>query len=154
MPVEPTPEQTSEPTPEPALTRHIVPVLVGGMVTLLLTVVTDNALSGHQVLPGRGVPVFNTSTLLLMLGYRGLFAILGCHLAARVAPADQPRMRYALGLGFLMLALNVVGAVSLAGQVPTWYSLCSIALTIPYAIIGGGTATRAMAGQTQRRTEK
>jgi hypothetical protein len=140
------PPTPAEPAPaEPMLIRHIVPVLVGGAVTLLLTVVTDNALSGHEVLPGGGQQALTTTTLLLMAAYRGLFAIVGCHLAARLAPAGQPRMRYALGLGFLMLILNVIGAVSLRGQVPAWYSLSGIALTIPYAIIGGGTATRAMA---------
>jgi hypothetical protein len=146
---------TAEPTapepiaPEPPLIRHILPVFFGGAMTLLLTVVTDNALSGHEVLPGSGRPVFDTSTLLLMGGYRGLFAILGCHMAARLAPPGQPRIRYALGLGFLLMILNVIGATTLWGQVPAWYSLSGVALTIPYAIIGGGTAARAMARRSQ-----
>ncbi len=138
---------TADPTSEPMLLRHILPVFAGGVVTLLLTVVTDNALSGHQVLPGDARPALGAPALLLMAGYRGLFAILGCHLAARLAPASQPRMRYALGLGFLLMVLNIVGAVSLWGVVPMWYSLSGVALTIPYAIIGGGTATRAMAAR-------
>ena len=105
----------------PALLRHIVPVVVGGLVTLLLTVVTDNSLSAHAVLPAPGHPVFETGPLLLIAVYRGLFAIVGCHMAARLAPAGQPRIRYALALGGLMLALNVMGAMSLRGQVPLWY---------------------------------
>ncbi len=126
----------------PALIRHIVPLIAGGAVTVLLTIVTDNTLSAHGVLPSPGHPVFATGPLLLTAAYRGLFAILGCHMAARLAPAGQPQIRYALALGFLMLALNVFGAVSLWGQVPLWYSLIGIALTIPCAIIGGGTAAR------------
>ena len=111
--------------------------------TVMLTIVTDNTLSAHGVLPSPEHPVFETGPLLLTAAYRGLFAILGCHMAGRLAPAGQPRIRYALALGFLMLVLNVMGAVSLWGQVPVWYSLAGIALTIPYAIIGGGTAARA-----------
>ena len=135
------------PTPpaQTTLIRHIVPVFVGGLVTLLLTVVTDNTLSAHQVLPAPGHPVFEAGPLLLTAAYRGLFAILGCHLAARLAPAGNPRIRYALALGALLLVLGVIGAVTLRGQVPMWYSLSGIALTIPYAIIGGGTAARVMA---------
>jgi len=130
---------------QPALLRHIMPVVAGGLVTLLLTVVTDNTLSAHQVLPGEDRAVPGTASLLLAAAYRGLFAILGCHMAARLAPAGQPRIRYALALGALMLVVNVIGAASLWGQVPAWYSLSGIALTIPYAIIGGGTAARVMA---------
>jgi hypothetical protein len=131
--------------PEPLLIRHIVPVLVGTFVTFALTFVTDNSLAGHRVLPGGAQAAFDTPTLLLMAAYRGLFAILGCHLAARLAPEGQPRMRYALGVGFLMLALNTAAAASGWGQAPAWYLLSAIALTIPYAIIGGGTAARAAA---------
>jgi hypothetical protein len=116
--------------------------VAGGIVTLLLTIVTDNSLSAHQVLPAPGRPVFETGILLLAAAYRGLFAILGCHMAARLAPPGQPRIRYALALGVVMLVLNAVGAISLWGQVPIWYSVSGIALTIPYAIIGGGTAVR------------
>jgi len=128
-----------------ALIRHILPVIAGGAVTLLLTVVTDNWLSAHQVLPSPDNTVFETGPLLLTAGYRGLFAILGCHLAARMAPPGQPRIRYALALGALLLVMNLVGAASLWGRVPVWYSLAGIALTIPYAIVGGGTAVRVMA---------
>src|SRR6478735_6880878 len=131
--------------PQPLLLRHIMPVVAGGLVTLLLTVVTDNTLNAHQVLPGGDRPVPGTVSLLLAAAYRGLFAILGCHMAARLAPAGQPRIRYALALGALMLVVNVIGAALLWGQVPAWYSLSGIALTIPYAIIGGGTAARVMA---------
>ena len=134
---------TPSPSESPALIRHILPIVAGGLVTVMLTIVTDNTLSAHGVLPSPGHPVFETGPLLLTAAYRGLFAILGCHMAARLAPAGQPRIRYALALGFLMLVLNVMGAVSLWGQVPVWYSLAGIALTIPYAIIGGGTAARA-----------
>lgn len=140
---------TSTPSPDtpapPALLRHIVPVVAGGLVTLLLTIVTDNALGAHQVLPAPGHPVFETGPLLLVAAYRGVFAMLGCHMAARLAPAGQPRIRYALALGGVMFVLAAIGSVTLSGQVPMWYSLSGIALTVPYAIIGGATAARMMA---------
>jgi hypothetical protein len=140
------PASPSHPTSaSPTLIRHIVPVLLGGIVALLLTVVTDSMMAAHGMLPSDGGPMFDTGTLLLITAYRAVFATLGCHLASRLAPPGNPRIRYALALGTVLLALNVVGAVMRAGQVPVWYSICAIALTFPCAIIGGATAVRVLA---------
>ncbi len=129
---------------QPALLRHIVPVVVGGAVILMLTIVTDNWLASRGMLPTAGT-VPTVAAMLLVTAYRGLFTIVGCHMAARLAPAGQPRIRYALALGALLLVLNVVGARSNSGLFPTWYVLVNLALPIPWAIIGGGTAARVMA---------
>lgn len=129
---------------QPALLRHIVPVLVGGVVMLMLTIVTDNWLAARGLLPTAGVTP-TIASLLLVTAYRGVFAIIGCHMAARLAPAGQPRIRYALALGGLLLVLNIIGATSNRGLFPTWYVLVNLALPIPWAIIGGGTAARVMA---------
>lgn len=142
--------ESSNPDPaQPALLRHIVPVAVGGAVMLMLTVVTDNWLAARGLLPAAGeAPTIGS--MLLVTGYRGLFAIIGCHMAARLAPAGQPRIRYALALGVLLLVLNVVGATTNRGLFPLWYVLLNLALPIPWAIIGGGTAARVMAGAARQ----
>lgn len=133
------------PSPDqPALLRHMVPVLVGGVVILMLTIVTDNWLAARGLLPTAGVAP-TVGSLLLVAAYRGVFAIIGCHMAARLAPTGQPRIRYALALGGLLLVLNVIGATSNRGLFPMWYVLMNLALPIPWAIIGGGTAARVMA---------
>jgi hypothetical protein len=98
------------PTPPVPLTRHIVPVLAGAVVTIVLTVVTDSWLGARGVAP----------PLPLAAGYRGVFTLLGGHLAARLAPAGHPRIRYAMALAALLTVMNVAGALSLGGQVPTW----------------------------------
>jgi hypothetical protein len=135
-------DESTQTSGQPPLLRHIVPIIAGAVVALALSVVTDNWLGAHQILPAPGV-VPSRGVLLLVLAYRGLFAIAGCHLAARLAPAGQPRIRYALALGALLLALNAIGARSNWSVLPTWYLLASIALQGPWAIIGGGTAARA-----------
>ena len=122
-----------------------MPVAIGGAIALVLTLVTDNTLGLHGLLPAAGQTTLGTGALLLVATYRGVFVILGCHMAARLAPAGNPRIRYALALGGLMLVMNVIGTVSEWGRVPMWYSLSGIALTVPYAIVGGGTAARVMA---------
>ena len=129
---------------QPALLRHILPVVVGGAVALLLTIVTDNTLSAHGLLPAPEHPVFETGPLVLAAAYRALFTVLGAHLAARLAPEGQPRIRYAIALGMMLFIVNVLGAQSLRGLVPTWYWFAGIALPVPCAIIGGGTAVRAL----------
>jgi len=133
-----TPNQTS-------LIRHIIPVVIGGLITLVLTIATDSSLAAHGMLPGTEHPVSETGPLLLIAAYRGLFATLGCHFAARLAPAGNPRIRYALALGGVLFVMNVAGASTYRELVPMWYTLVSVAMTVPYAIIGGGTAARVMA---------
>ena len=93
---------TEAPPQQPLLIRHIMPIVAGGAITLLLTIVTDNTLAAHGVLPSAGRPMFDTGPLVLMTVYRAVFATLGCHLAARIAPERTPRLRYALALGALL----------------------------------------------------
>jgi hypothetical protein len=129
--------------PPPPLLRHILPVIAGGFLCFVLTLVTDNTLAAHGALSATGGAA-DTGHLLLIGGYRGLFAVLGCHLAARLAPEGNPRIRYALALGFLLMAVSIAAAISSWGQVPAWYSLGAVAITIPCAIIGGATAVRVL----------
>ncbi|MGE3955789.1 MAG: hypothetical protein AB7H96_03650 [Vicinamibacterales bacterium] len=137
-------ESTPTPEAQPALIRHILPVVAGGAITVLLTVVTDNWLAVRGLLPTQAA-AHSVGTLLFVLAYRGAIAIAGSHMAARLAPAGQPRIRYALALGGLLLVVNVINAMGLAGTFPTWFLLASVALQVPFAIIGGGTAVQAMA---------
>jgi hypothetical protein len=137
---------SSSPPEETALVRHIIPVLIGGALAALLTFVTDNTLGAHGMLPADGESMPGIGALLFAAAYRGVFAILGCHMAARLAPPGNPRIRYALALGGLMMVMGIFFAVSNWGKVPSWYLIGSIAMTLPYAIIGGGTAARVMAG--------
>lgn len=139
MPSTPNGLQTSS----PPLIRHIIPIVAGGLTTLFLTIVTNGMMAANGVVPADSSTP-ETRVLLIVTAYRALFAIAGCHLASRLAPAGNPRIRYALALGMVLLALNTVGALTSRGQVPLWYSLVAIALTIPCAIIGGATAVRSL----------
>jgi hypothetical protein len=111
--------------------------------TLFLTIVTNGMMAANGVVSA-DTAAPRTRVLLIVTGYRALFAVLGCHLASRLAPPGNPRIRYALALGMVLLVLNVFGALTSRGQVPMWYSLLAIALTIPCAIVGGATAVRAI----------
>jgi hypothetical protein len=134
---------------QPSVTRHVLPILLGGLVTFLLTLVTDNVLGAHGWLPADPLATSSLSLALFAL-YRGVFTLLGCHLAARAAPDGQPRIRYALALGVLLLLLNLATAVTQWGNAPAWYFIAGIVLTVPCAIVGGGTAARVIATRSTR----
>lgn len=144
-------DRMSAAQPQVALLRHIVPVVFGGALTLLLTIVTDNWLIVRGLLPGGGVQAYGTGALAVAAAYRAAFAILGCHMAARLAPAGHPRLRYALALGFVLFVVSVGAASTMWGQTPRWYPLTGVAMSIPCAIIGGATAVRAMVAREAAR---
>lgn len=133
--------QDRGPDTQVTLLRHIMPVVLGGFVTLVLTVVTASWLVARSASP----------PLPLDAALRGLFAILGTHLAARLAPEGHPRIRYALALGVVLTILNVMAAQARWGQVPNWYLLSGIVLPFPCAIVGGATAVRALSRAAARR---
>ncbi|MFN7915061.1 MAG: hypothetical protein U0Q55_06955 [Vicinamibacterales bacterium] len=133
------------PPAQPALLRHIAPVLAGGVLIAMLTVVTGNWLNAHGWVPDAAQAGQSTGFLLFVLAYQALFAVIGSHMASRLAPAGQPRIRYALAVGFLLSIVSIISALQTTSPFPTWYLLAGIVLPIPSAIVGGGTATRAMA---------
>lgn len=133
---------------QPALIRHILPVFAGGVLIAMLTVVTGNWLNAHGWVPDPAQAGSATGFLLFVLLYQSLFAVVGSHMAARLAPDGQPRIRYALAVGFLLSIVGVVSAMQATSPFPTWFLLAGIVLPVPSAIVGGGTATRAL---SQRR---
>jgi hypothetical protein len=68
----------------------------------------------------------------------GVFAVVGCYLAARLAPSHP--MRHALILGALGLILHLVTLVAMPSvwnMTPNWYSIVNLVLVMPYAWLGG-----------------
>jgi hypothetical protein len=115
--------------------RSILAVVAGFVVIGALSFGTSAALAAAGVLPPAGQPVMDTGLLALTLAYVAVYAIAGCWLAAYLAPSRP--MLHALVLGALGLVFNVFGAVSMRGLYPGWYLAAGVALTMPYAWIGG-----------------
>lgn len=68
----------------------------------------------------------------------GVFAVVGCYLAARLAPSHP--MRHALILGALGLILHLVTLVAMPSvwnMTPNWYNIVNLVLVMPYAWLGG-----------------
>lgn len=96
---------------------------------------TDAVMHGIGVFPPAGQPMFDTGQLLLASLYRGIYSVIGCYLAARLAPHHP--MRHALILGGIGVLLSTAGAIALWDYGPAWYPLSLIALSLPYAWMGG-----------------
>jgi hypothetical protein len=118
------------------MSRSLLAVITGFLLIATLSVGTDMVL--RMAVPSLFEVDGSTTSapiLLLTIAYVGLYATLGCYLAARMAPSAP--MRHALVLGVLGLAFNVAGAVSIWAQYPVWYHVMSLLLVMVWAWLGG-----------------
>lgn len=107
-----------------------------GLIFIFVTHIgTDAIMHGLGVFPPAGQPMFDTGQLLIASLYRGIYSIIGCYLAARLAPRRP--MLHALILGGIGVLLSTAGAIVLWNMGPAWYPLSLIALSLPYAWCGG-----------------
>ncbi len=128
----------NDPQPARRIGRSIDAVLAGLLAIFVLSLGTDAALHAAGVFPAWGQPM-SEALFLLATGYRTLYAIAGCYLTARLAPARP--MRHALALGVVGLVLSTAGAIATWNRGPAfgphWYPLALIASALPCAWLGG-----------------
>ena len=125
-----------------------VGAVVGGIVVgVVLTLITDLVLHAMGVFPPLGQPV-SDGPLVLATAYRIVFGVLGCYVAARLAP-DRP-MRHALIAGFIGFLVSIAGAVATWNKGPAfgphWYPLALIVTALPCAWVGGWMRERQLRG--------
>lgn len=97
---------------------------------------TDAILQSIGVLP-KGNLFVGKGLIFFVIGYRSIFSLIGCYLAARLAP--QSPMKHALVLGGIGAVLSTVGAIATANMNlgPVWYSWTLAAISLPIAWLGG-----------------
>jgi hypothetical protein len=116
--------------------RSIVAVVSGFLLIALLSFGTELALmAAMPALFESDGSTSSVAVLVLTIGYVGLYATLGCYLAARLAP-NRP-MRHALGLGGLGLLFNIAGSWYAWAMAPAWYHVISLLLVMVWAWLGG-----------------
>jgi len=118
--------------------RQIGAVLAGLLAIFAITTVTDIVLHATGIFPPWGQPM-SGALFLVALAYRIVYGVLGCYIAARLAP-DRP-MRHAVALGVVGVVLSTAGAVAMWEAGPAWYSLAVIGIALPCAWVGGKLAT-------------
>jgi hypothetical protein len=123
--------------------RSIGAVFAGLAAIFILSLGTDVILHGLGVYPGWGKDMSNPMYA-LATAYRLVYAVLGCYLAARLAPRRP--MFHAVILGGIGLVLSTAGAIAMRGMGPMWYPLALIASNFPCTWIGGRLAESRKAG--------
>lgn len=97
---------------------------------------TDTILESVGVLP-KGTLFVGTGLILVVIGYRAVFSLIGCYLTARLAP--QNPMKHALILGALGTILSTGGAIANTNLNlgPAWYAWSLVVISLPIAWLGG-----------------
>ena len=112
-----------------------IAAVVAGFVFIVITHTgTDAILENAGVLP-KGHLFVGTGLILVVLGYRAVFSLLGCYLTARLAPRNP--MKHALILGAIGVVLSSIGAVVGADLGPAWYGWTLAVISLPIAWLGG-----------------
>ena len=114
--------------------RQVGAVLAGLLTIFAITIATDVAMHATGIFPPAGQHM-SSALFLVALAYRIVYGVLGCYVAARLAP-DRP-MRHAMALGVVGVVLSTAGAVAMWKAGPAWYSLAVIAISLPCAWVGG-----------------
>jgi hypothetical protein len=118
--------------------RSVWALFAGFLVVVVLSTAADLLMHATGIFPPMGEPM-SDSRFVLASAYRFVFAVIGCYLTARLAPARP--MKHALIGGAIGVVLATIGAVATwnAGPAfgPHWYPLSLVATAIPCAWIGG-----------------
>jgi hypothetical protein len=125
---------------QPNVGRTIVAVLAGIFTGIALSLGTDVLLHATHVFPPWGASLVGYDpALLLATIYRSIYGVTASYITARLAP-NQP-MLHATVLGFLGLAVSILGAVATWNKGPAfgshWYPIALIVLALPTAWVGG-----------------
>jgi hypothetical protein len=130
------------------MTRSVVAVFSGFLLIAALSFGTDLAIrAAMPALFDANGRTDSVAVLLLTIGYVGLYATVGCYLAARLAPRSP--MRHALVLGGLGLLFNVAGTYAAWDTAPAWYHIVSLVLVMLWAWLGGRMREQETSGATR-----
>jgi hypothetical protein len=134
--------------PPPRWGRSAGAVLAGLFAIFAITTATDVALHATGVFPPMGQPM-SDALFGLATAYRVVYGVLGCYIAARLAP--QRPLAHALALGALGFAFSTLGAILMWDAGPAWYCLAIIAIAPPSAWLGGTWREHELRTTTRRR---
>lgn len=122
--------------------KSIGAVLVGILFIVVTHTMTDKILEGTGFFPPPEEGLHDTGLLLMATAYRTVFSVIGCYIAARLAPIRP--MLHAMIIGAIGVLGSIGGAI-MATQMnlsPLWYPFLLIVLSLPIAWFGGWLATR------------
>lgn len=114
--------------------KSIGAVLAGFIFIGITHTSIDAMLESAGVLP-KGNLFVEAWLILIVIGYRAVFSIVGCYISAWLAP-NYP-MRHSLALGVLGAILSSIGAITMGQLGPAWYAWTLVVISIPIGWLGG-----------------
>jgi hypothetical protein len=114
--------------------KSIGALLLGLFSNVVLSTAMDFLFKSNGLLPYDHLFV-DTWIVMLVFGYRVVFSLFGCYLAARLSP-NSP-MKHSLILSGIGFVLSTVGAVIMGHLGPLWYSWGLVAVCFPVGWLGG-----------------
>ena len=116
--------------------KSVGAVLAGFIFIVVTHTATDAVLESIGVLRKGNLHV-STGLILIVIGYRAVFSLIGCYITARLAPHSP--MKHALALGIVGVLLSTVGAIATANMNlgPSWYAWTLVVISLPIAWLGG-----------------
>lgn len=125
-----------------SIVRSVLAVPAGLMTIFVLSLATDQFFHSLGVYPPWGEPMMGTGDNALALAYRGVYAVLGGYVAARLAP--RAPIGHALALGLVGVVLATLGAIAAWDLSPAWFLIGLIAISLPAAWLGGRLQARSV----------
>jgi hypothetical protein len=126
--------------PARRLGRSVLAVAGGLVAIFAASMAMDELMYALGVFPRPPEVSYETGAYLIATAYRTAIGVLGCWIAARLAPSRP--MRHALILGGIGVLLSLAGVVaSLTADLgPIWYPIALVVVTPPAAWLGGRLA--------------
>lgn len=113
-------------------------IVAGFLCVVLLSLATDELLHALKVYPPWD-EVMSDRLFGLAAAYRAVYNVVGCYLAARLAPARP--MRHAMLLGWVGVFVALIGAAATWNHQPSlgphWYTVALVVIALPCAWVGG-----------------
>ena len=117
--------------------RSIGAIVAAIVVGIVLSLGSDYVMRKLGYLPPLGQPA-SSGALAVAEFYRTIYGVIGSYVCARLAPSRP--MLHSMRLGFMGLAVNIVGTVVTWDKAdiygPHWYPVLGILLTLPTAWLG------------------
>jgi hypothetical protein len=116
--------------------RSVWAVLAGFILIGILSFGTDTIM--HAMSPwaydDKGGTT-NVPILLVSMLYSAVYGLVGCYVAARLAPSSP--MKHALILGLVGVVVTGLINFGLWGHVPAWWSIANVLVVMPLAWFAG-----------------
>lgn len=115
--------------------RSIGAVIAGLLFIFVTHTAMDIIMHTTGVFPPLGEPMTDPGEYGIALAYRIVLSVIGCYIAAWLAPHHP--LRHALILGGIGVLLSTAGAVAMWDLGNHWYPIALILTALPCAWLGG-----------------